>query len=265
MPRVKSSVRPDGTRLVVERTGGRPRCHAAVVDEREQLGADASPRPSSRRANDPSAPPRRTARQPGPRGRTPRRTGSSSTGTRAVGGFAAPNSRTARWTDSSAIDSHASSSSPRAIAYENPVCVSSPSVAIDTATHHASVLAYSADTPAVDAIATREAESPIWARSILVTRGSIEIVRRSRSSASATLRSAGIVGLIRTVELGHRLGTARTPGSTLCSSGSASEAFSRARSNRLADFVDRRIRHLRVAEPAAADQADADDRATPRT
>ncbi len=100
--------------------------------------------------------------------------------------------RTARRTASSATSSQPSSSMPRPIVNENPVCVSSPSTASETATHHASVRAYSASTPVVDAIATRETASPICAASILVARGSIEIARRSRSSASATFRSVGM-------------------------------------------------------------------------
>ena len=113
-------------------------------------------------------------------------------GTFAVGGFAAPSMRTARCTASSAIASQPSSSMPRPIVNENPVCVSSPSTARETATHQASVLAYSACTPLVDAIATRETASPICAASIFVTRGSIEIARCSRSNASATFRSVGM-------------------------------------------------------------------------
>ena len=150
------------------------------------------------------------------------------TGTFAVGGFTAPSMRAPRSTASPEIAPTSNSSIARVMRYENPVCVSSPSTASVTTTAQASVRAYSASTPAVEAIATRETASPTCARSIFVTRGSLEIVRRSSSSASSTFRSVGTSALASWNSSGIGvIGSAE--GSTLNSSGSASAAFSRAR------------------------------------
>ncbi len=178
-------------------------------------------------------------------------------GTFAVGGLVAPSMRTARCTASSAIASHPSSSTPRPIVNEKPVCVSSPSTARETATHQASVRAYSACTPLVDAIATRETASPICAASILVARGSTEIARRSRSSASATLRSVGMSAWSSPVQGRDRLGgEPRRKQVELV--GLGERRVLPGASDRVAHLVRGGVRSVRVAEPPARDQPDAD-------
>ena len=146
-----------------------------------------------------------------------------------MGGLTAPSIWTLRSTASSAIASRPSSSRPRAILNEKPVCVSSPSTASVTATHQASVRAYSAATPAVEAIATRLTASPTCAgvhlgdarvdghgAALQVERHLHLRVRASpRPCPRGTARASGP--------------RARSRGSTLNSSGSASAAFSRAR------------------------------------
>jgi hypothetical protein len=90
------------------------------------------------------------------------------------------------------------------------------------------VRAYSAATPVVEAIATRDTASPTCASSIFVTRGSREIARASRASASAVFSSGGTSA--EASRYSSRIGVhGAGSGRTLCSSGSASVAFSLAR------------------------------------
>ena len=145
---------------------------------------------------------------------------------------------------------------PRPIVNENPVCVSSPSTASDTATHHASVRAYSAPTPVVDAIATRDTASPICAASIFDARGSIEIARRSRSNASATFRSVGMFAWSsRYSSAIGAAGRGRRQHVELVGLGER-RVLARA-ADGLAHLVGRRVGRVRIAEPAVGDQPDA--------
>ena len=182
---------------------------------------------------------------------------SSTIGTFAVGGFVAPNIRTARRTASSAMASQPRSSMPRPIVNENPVCVSSPSTASDTATHQASVRAYSACTPVVDAIATRDTASPIWAASIFDARGSIEIGAPLQVQRQRDLPVGGDVRLVLAVQLRDRCCRRRSRQHVELVGLGERRVLPRA-PDRLAHLVGRRVGCVRVAEPAAGDQADPD-------
>ena len=117
--------------------------------------------------------------------------------------------------------------------------------------------AYSASTPAVEAIATLVTASPTCARSIFVTRGSLETNRDSRSSAICTLSAVGTSAEAASNSSGSAV-TSAASGSTLNSSGSASVAFSRALTTAARTSSTRGVGGEGVAQPAVTDQPHAE-------